>query len=42
LTAKLGILWKANIVLSKRQRAKKTRVYLGEALRVGDIQDLLA
>ena len=35
-------LWKANEALSKRQRAKKTRVRQGGTLSVEDAQDILA
>ena len=36
------ILREANEALSKRQRAKKTRIRLGGSLIIGDSQDLLA
>ena len=41
LTAEVRSLQKANDALSKRRRAKKTRVRLGEALTVGDVQDAI-
>ena len=40
--AELKDLRTANEVLSKRRRAKKTRVCLGGSLTVGDAHDLLA
>jgi len=42
LTAEVRTLQKANEALSKRRRAKKTRVCLGGSLTVEDAQDLLA
>lgn len=42
LTAEVRILQKANKALSKRRRAQKTRVQLGESLTVEDAQDILA
>jgi hypothetical protein len=42
LSAKVHTLRAANEALSKRQRAKKTRVRQGGVLTVGDAQDLLA
>ena len=42
MTAEIGTLQKANEALSKRRRAKKTRVRLGGPLNVGDAHDLLA
>jgi hypothetical protein len=42
LTAENHALRKANEALSKRRRAKKTRVRQGGALTVGDAQDILA
>jgi hypothetical protein len=42
LTAEIRTLQKANEALSKRRRAKKTRVHLGGPLTVGDAQELLA
>jgi hypothetical protein len=42
MTAEIRTLQKANEALSKRQRAKKTRVRLGGLLTVGDAHDLLA
>jgi hypothetical protein len=41
LTSEVRTLQKANDALSKRRRAKKTRLQLGGALTVGDTQDLL-
>ena len=41
LTAENRSLQKANEALSKRRRAKKTRVRLGGSLTVGDAQDIL-
>jgi len=41
LTSEVRTLRKANDALSKRRRAKKTRLQLGGALTVGDTQDLL-
>jgi hypothetical protein len=42
LTAEVCTLRKANEALSKRRRAKKTRVQLGGSLTVEDAQDILA
>ena len=42
MTAEIRTLQKANEALSKRRRAKKTRVRLGGSLIVGDAHDLLA
>ena len=42
LLAEVYTLRKANKVLSKRRRAKKTRVRQGGALTVEDAQDVLA
>lgn len=42
MTAEIRTLQKANEALSKRRRAKKTRVQLGGSLTVGDAQDLLS
>ena len=42
MTAEIRTLQKANEALSKRRRAKKTRVRLRGPLTVGDAQDLLA
>jgi hypothetical protein len=42
LTAEVRTLQKANEALSKRRRAKKTRVQLGGSLTVEDAQDMLA
>jgi hypothetical protein len=42
MTAEIRTLQKANAALSKRRRAKKTRVRLGGPLTVEDAQDLLA
>lgn len=41
LTAENRLLQRANEALSKRRRAKKTRVQLGGSLTVEDAQDLL-
>ena len=41
MAAEIRILQKANEALSKRRRAKKTRVRLGGSLTIGDAQDLL-
>jgi hypothetical protein len=41
LEAETSALRKANEALSKRRRAKKTRVRLGGSLKVQDAQDLL-
>ena len=42
LSAEVRTLHKANEVLSKRRRAKKTRVRQGGALTIEDAQDVLA
>ncbi len=42
MAAEIRTLQKANDALSKRRRAKKTRVCLGGALAVGDTQNVLA
>jgi hypothetical protein len=42
MTAEIRTLQKANEALSKRRRAKKTRVHLGGSLTVGDAHDVLA
>ena len=42
LSTKVRILRAANKALSKRRRAKKTRVRQGGALIVEDVQDILA
>jgi hypothetical protein len=42
LSAKVRTLRKANKALSKRRRAKKTRVRQGGALTVEDAQDIIA
>ena len=42
LSAKVRTLRAANKALSKRRRAKKTRVRQGGALTIGDAQDILA
>jgi FtsZ-binding cell division protein ZapB len=41
LQSEVSLLRKANEVLSKRRRAKKTRVQLGGSLTIQDTQDLL-
>jgi hypothetical protein len=41
LTAQVRTLQKSNDALSKRRRAKKTRVRLGGALTIGDAQDII-
>jgi hypothetical protein len=42
LSAEVRILRAANEALSKRRRAKKTRVRQGGALTIEDIQDIIA
>ena len=42
LSAEVRLLWVANEVLSKRRRAKKTRIRQGGILIVEDIQDIIA
>jgi hypothetical protein len=42
LTAEVRTLRKANEALSKRRRAKKTRICQGSALIVEDVLDILA
>ena len=42
LSTKVRTLREANKALSKRRRAKKTRVRQGRALIVEDVQDILA
>ena len=41
LHTEVSILHKANKALSKRQRAKKTRVQLRESLTIQEAQDIL-
>jgi hypothetical protein len=41
LSAEVYILRVANEALSKRYRAKKTRVYQGDTLTIEDIQDII-
>jgi hypothetical protein len=42
LSAEVRILRAANEALSKRCRAKKTRVYQGGVLTIEDVQDIIA
>jgi hypothetical protein len=42
LSTEVRILRAANEALSKRRRAKKTRVYQGGALTIEDTQDIIA
>ena len=42
LSAEVRTLWAANKALSKRRKAKKTRVRKGGALTVKDAQDLIS
>jgi len=42
LRTEVSLLRKANEALSKRRRAKKTRVQLGGSITVQEVQDLLA
>jgi hypothetical protein len=40
LQAKVAELREANILISKRRKAKKTRLWLGGSLNLQDVQDL--